>query len=175
MLTLSFQSESCEMGRGFQGDLQASVGDAARYVDGNDVSWVSGPVGLLDIEVAGVTVRNQEIALVDEANWLGDNQTSGVMGLGYPITTQVYKESDQDNVWEPGSPAQMKYDPIFTSMVKQGLTSNQFSLAMDKTTGQGYLSFGGLPPVNHASDFGKTPIRNVVSSWRKFWVPSQYL
>jgi len=125
-----------------------------------DDSYLVGQAGYLDLTVGGINVRNQQIVLVDEASYLGDGVTSGVLALGYSVTGQIFT-SDNTNDWYPGSPAQKRYDPVFATMVKQGLNPSIFSLAMDKAAGTGYLAFGGLPPVSHNSDFGKTSIRIV--------------
>ena len=107
-----------------------------------------------------MTVKHQEMAFIDQAAWDGDGVTSGTLGLGYPITTRVFNNSDEAMSY-PGSPTHRKYDPVFTSMYKQNLTPPVFSLAMNRSSNSGWLAFGGLPPVDHKPDFAKTPIRVV--------------
>jgi hypothetical protein len=150
----------CGFGSTFNGTFQ-SVADTARFsIRYGDGTSVSGQVGYQNATVAGLTVQKQEMAFVDQAFWDGDGVTGGVMGLCYPITTRVFS-STNETLKYPGSPTHRKYDPIFTSMYKQNLTPPVFSLAMNRTSESGWLAFGGLPPVDHSPDFGKTPIRIV--------------
>lgn len=138
---------------------------ARSYVDG---TYVSGYFGFDDVTVGGLTVRHQQLALVNDTYWYGDGETSGLLGLAYPLRTGV-----------DGNVAQ--YNPVFTSMWEDGLTQPLFALGLSRdppnttitatatnngsvaapTTGQeaSYMAFGGLPPVDYdASTWTRTPI-----------------
>lgn len=130
---------------------------AIRY---GDETQVAGHATYKDVTLAGQTIKSQEIAFITEAVWAGDGVTSGTMGLSYPITTRVFNSSEETFKY-PGSPTHQKYDPVFTSMYKQNLSSAVFSLAMNRTAKMGWLSFGGLPPVAVKPDYAKTAIRIV--------------
>ena len=157
----SQQPLDCNFGPTLNAAFTATVPDVQKYAwTFPDESYLVGTAGHLDLTIGGITARNQQVVLIDEASYLGDGTTSGVLALGYNITGQIFASQDT-NDWYPGSPAQRRYDPVFTTMTKQGLNPPIFSLAMDKNTGSGYLAFGGLPPVSYDQNFGKTPIRIV--------------
>lgn len=80
------------------------------------------------------------------------------MGLAYSGLTSQWKGSDPSSDSE-----RVPYDPIFTTMYKQNLTSAMFSMAIQRQSG-GYIAFGGLPPVNVTGDFVKTDIQMMQSS-----------
>lgn len=120
-----------------------------------DLEFITGVMGYETITVAGITVEHQEVALVNYTYWFGDSVTSGLMGLAYPRLTSAYvgmNSSVNDN------DKQVPYDPIMTTMIKQGLIEPMFSLSLDRDSGSGYLALGGLPPVNHTGSFASTPI-----------------
>lgn len=120
-----------------------------------DLEFMTGVMGYETVTVAGITVEHQEVALVNYTYWFGDSVTSGLMGLAYPRLTSAYvgtNSSVNDN------DKQVPYDPIMSTMVKQGLIEPMFSLALDRSSGTGYLALGGLPPVNHTGSFATTPI-----------------
>lgn len=130
---------------------------AFTYGDGESIG---GQTGYEDITIAGVTVKKQEMLLANRATWYGDGITSGILGLSYPLETKIFNTTDQSQNFA-GSPSHSKYDPIFTSMYKQGLVPPLFSMAMDRSAQKGWLAFGGLPPVDHGSDYARAPIRIV--------------
>jgi hypothetical protein len=130
---------------------------AILYGDGETLR---GSPGYDDITIAGITVKKQEIGIMNQVSGGGDGITSGLLGLAYPILTRAFNGSNPKNT-NPGDPGQMVYDPIFTTMCKQGLLSPQvFSMSMDRN-GSGWLTFGGLPPVNYSTKIGSTPIKMV--------------
>jgi hypothetical protein len=99
--------------------------------------------------------------MVDKASWNGGGITSGILGLAYPILTSAFTNTSKPAEHELGSQGHRPYDPIFTTMHKQGLTTPTFSVAVDPHNGTGWLAFGGLPPVDHDPEFAKTPIKKV--------------
>ncbi|KAI9926217.1 hypothetical protein AWENTII_002124 [Aspergillus wentii] len=101
------------------------------------------------VTLADITV-NQEVAVVTKAAWNGGGTTSGLTGLAYPALTSAYS----------GNGKQKAYDPIFTTMYKDGLVDSYFSLAIlrDMSGDAGYLTLGGLPPIHFDETFTSTPI-----------------
>jgi hypothetical protein len=79
------------------------------------------------------------------------------MGLAYPSITSAFTGTDPTK-----DKKAVSYDPLFTSMYKQNLSSSMFSMAIQRNSG-GYIAFGGLPPVTFNETFAKTPIQ-VLSS-----------
>ena len=133
------------------------------YQDGE---WLNGVMVREDVSLAGITVKQQEIALVTDAAWYGDGYSSGLIGLAYPLLTNAYSGNDpSDDVAGDNMP----YAPLFTSMYEKGLTASMFSLALsrdasDQSPGAvsgGYLAIGGLPNIPHGKTFINTTI-NVV-------------
>lgn len=55
---------------------------------------------------------------------------------------------------------QITYDPLFTTMYKEGVIPPLFSLAILRDTSgpSGYLALGGTPPVNYVQEYTSTPI-----------------
>ncbi|KKA27648.1 hypothetical protein TD95_001230 [Thielaviopsis punctulata] len=124
-----------------------------------DGEFLTGYLGTQDITVAGITVKNQTMGVVNYAGWEGDGTTSGLMGLAFPGLTSAYGGTVPSEDGETGH-TQIQYSPIFTNMVKQGLSDNLFSLAISRNLegNSGYLAFGGLPPVTYTGSFVTTPI-----------------
>lgn len=102
--------------------------------------FITGTIGFENLTLGGFTVSKQTIALIDNAHWNGDGVTSGLMGLAYPSLTNAHHGDDPsvDNVNATRAP----YDPIFTSMWRQNLTSPVFSLALGRDDEESYLTFG---------------------------------
>ena len=116
---------------------------------------VRASAGREDVTIAGITVKKQRVGLAHQVFGGGDG-TSGVLGLAYPVLTQAFVGGN-DTDRNPGSGNQDIYDPIFTTMSKQGLVvPPYFSMAMDRNH-TGWLTFGAAPPVAHSS-FSNAPI-----------------
>jgi Eukaryotic aspartyl protease len=77
------------------------------------------------------------------------------MGLAYPGITSEYQGTvpAQDS-----NSAKNNYNPIFTTMYQDGLSSAMFSMAIMRGTNGGYMSFGGMPPVTYGT-VATTPIQ----------------
>jgi len=133
------------------------------YYDGE---YLNGVMVTENITLAGIKVSQQEIALVEEAAWRGDGVSSGLVGLAYPFLTNAYPGTNPDN---DQSGNNLPYNPPFTTMYTENLTSAMFSLALNRpaantnptaSTG-GYLAIGGIPNIKHDATFASTSI-NVV-------------
>ncbi|KAF7712948.1 Acid protease [Penicillium ucsense] len=115
-----------------------------------DGEFLNGVMGTNQITLAGIEVT-QEMALVNFAGWNGDGVTSGLTGLAFPALTSAYSNSTKK---------QIPYNPIFTTMYEEGKVFPLFSLAIlrDVSGPSGYLTLGGLPPIDFVPEFASTPI-----------------
>ena len=111
------------------------------YADGE---VLTGIVGTERVKLAGITVTNQQVAVVDHAAWFGDGISSGLVGLSFPILTSAYKGT---NPTLDSKATQAIYNPVFTNMYSEGNVAPLFSLAIDRGTSGGIMAIGGLPPV----------------------------
>ncbi|KAL2041784.1 hypothetical protein N7G274_005568 [Stereocaulon virgatum] len=101
---------------------------AISYSDGE---LLTGSFGKEKVTVAGITVNDQQIAVVTRANWNGDGYSSGVLGLGFPANTKAYSGVN------PGANSQnsrVGYNPFFTSAYTEGNVPPLFSLALSPAT-----------------------------------------
>ncbi|KAF2433961.1 acid protease [Tothia fuscella] len=143
---------TCNFGPTYDGTITQIAGQDFQISYG-DGEFVTGVFGTQDVEIAGITVQDQQVALGTSAFWNGDGISSGLVGLAYPAITSAFKGNTR-----------ISYDPLFTSMTKQGLSSSMFSMAIQRggQTG-GFIAFGGLPPVTFDETFAKTPIQVLTS------------
>jgi len=121
-----------------------------------------------DVTIAGINVRNQEIALVDRSYFQGDDVVSGLLGLAYSAMTTAYVSTDSGlddrNITGSALDIRVPYSSLVTSMIAQGLNPPFFSLSLTRPTSNnssagGYLTFGGLPPVAiDPAAFASTPL-----------------
>jgi len=86
--------------------------------------------------------------------------SAGLLGLAYDALTSQYSGTDPT---QDSNSNRVLYNPIFTTMYKQGLSTAMFSMAIERGTG-GYLAFGGLPPVNTTGGFTNTTIQKMTLS-----------
>ena len=121
-----------------------------------DSEVLTGIVGTERVTLAGITVKNQQIALVDNAAWFGDGISSGLVGLSFPILTSAYKGTDPTL---DSKATQVVYNPIFTNMYSEGHVAPLFSLAIDRGTSGGLMAIGGLPPVIFSPLFASAPFQ----------------
>lgn len=128
------------------------------YTDGE---YLFGPYGKEQVTVAGVTVKDQQIATVQSANWNGDGVSSGVLGLGFPGNTGAYSGASQIS---DGPDTHIQYNPFFTSATTEGSVAPLFSLALSRDATGGMLAIGGLPPVAYVPVFASTPFQLLAAS-----------
>lgn len=154
----------CGFGEGFKGNLSEGLITnepfTRTYGDG---TFVSGYFGFDDVTIGGVTVKHQQIAIVNNTYWYGDGKISGMLGLAYPLMTGLGSVVDA-------------YDPIFTTMWKTGEILPLFTLALSRDDEgrnvtkeeSSFLAFGGLPPVDYDdATWARAPIESMetVPSW----------
>lgn len=114
------------------------------YIKYGDGEIVSGPMGYSDITIGNLTVRKQQVCLANTTYWVGNNVTTGLMGLAFPSLTSSYIGTDADdhNPYD-----EIQYPPLFTNMVNQGLVQPFFSIAISRNSSGGVIAFGGTPYV----------------------------
>lgn len=108
-----------------------------------ELEILRGDMAYAPISLAGLTVAQQEVALVDYAAWSGDGHSSGLLGLAYPSITSATNRTTGKGV---------EYNPLFTNMVDQGLVSDAvFTIALDQVPQNysvlapaGVMAVGGL-------------------------------
>ena len=114
-----------------------------------DGEFINASTGLQDVTLAGLTAKNTQVGLANSAFWLGDKVTSGLMGLAFPLLTHAFNATTGDR---------LEYDPVLTTMIKQGVMDPMFSLAFERNGNGGVLALGGVPPMILDSPFATTPI-----------------
>ena len=122
-----------------------------------DGEFLTGIVGREEVTFAGITIKDQEIAVVDAAAWQGDGISSGLIGLGLPAMTRAYAGTDPSK-----DVTRMVYDPLFTHMYTQGFITPLFSLAIERSSepsSGGQLAIGGLPPGFDGAVFTSAPFQ----------------
>ncbi|MCJ1413179.1 hypothetical protein MMC19_007283 [Ptychographa xylographoides] len=123
------------------------------YADGE---MLIGIVGTEKVTLAGITVDNQEVGVVQLAGWFGDGVSSGLIGLAFPSITSAYK-GNNPSVDSPAS--QLPYNPVFFNMFKEGHVAPLFSLALDRGNATGQLALGGIPPVTFYEPIAAAPFQ----------------
>ncbi|KAL2160700.1 hypothetical protein VTH06DRAFT_896 [Thermothelomyces fergusii] len=155
----SLPQETCGFGETFPGTFQYGLTDPEThmFIAYGDGEVVTGPMGLSDVTVGNITVKQQQVGLANSTYWYGNNQTSGLMGLAFPSLTNAYL----GKVGSHGVENQVQYPPLFTSMVNQGLVDPVFSIAIDRNASTGMLAFGGIAPAS-GLDLGRTAVLDMV-------------
>lgn len=93
---------------------------------------------------------------------MGDEVNSGLLGLAYPLIISAHPANHSSNktYWYDRLP----YNPLLYTMHEKGFIDPYFSIALAHTPQNastafgGYLTIGGLPPVNHSSEFTTVPV-----------------
>lgn len=144
----------CDLGPLFSGNFQeGKIPKEHLYIPYGSGEAVAGYLGYEDVTVAGVTVDHQEIGVVEEAYYLGDGVTSGILGFAYSSLTSAYKGNNFGNDRKSGL---MHYTNFIGNVVKQGKVNPEFSIILDRSGSGSELVLGGLPSGNH--DYTSTPL-----------------
>ena len=127
------------------------------YLDGR---YVTGVLGYEDVGVGNITVKHQEVALIDHAYWQGNGVTSGLIGFGYPSMTSAFHGTDPALDDDKESSA-ARYTPWIFNAIANDLIPHMFSLAIERGAngGGGQLALGGLPSVTFDNTWASTPLR----------------
>ncbi|KAK4691871.1 hypothetical protein P7C71_g5224, partial [Lecanoromycetidae sp. Uapishka_2] len=151
---------ACDFGKTYDESSTFQAIDNENYDQSySDGEYLFGGYGKDEVTVAGITVRDQQIAAVQSANWNGDGVSSGVLGLGFPGNTKAYSGTSQLN-----DDTQIQYNPFFTSATTEGSVAPLFSLAISRDTTGGMLAIGGLPAVAYVPVFASTPFQLLTAS-----------
>lgn len=151
--------DGCFFGSAYTGGFSGGLIHGEHlYVEYGGGEVVQGPVGYMDVSVAGIPVKKQIVALANDTLWYGDNTTSGILGLAYPSITNVFEGSFGDH--DPDF--NMEYAPIFSSMVNQGLVDDYFSIAIARNGSDGALAFGGVPYDLEGVDYSVKAMTDII-------------
>ena len=123
---------------------------------------LNGSMGYAPLRLGGLTLPKQEVALITDAAWSGGSGiTSSLIGFAYPsIVGSTFRSNGSQAV----------YDPIFTTMVKEGIVKDAvFTLALDRvprdtspTAPAGVMAFGGLvSPEYYYPPFTSVPVEKL--------------
>lgn len=142
-LGIEYDQELCGFGTPFPGKFVESIENKHFFIQYGSGEQISGPLGKLDVTVAGIKVENAEVALANLTYWHGNNYTVGLMGLAYPSLTSAYYGNDPSLNSEFNM---LNYNPLFTEMVNQGLLDMPlWSIAIQRNSSDGIIAFGGIP------------------------------
>lgn len=149
------EEDYCEFGPVYDPALSPTYSPIANqnfnisYADGE---YLTGSLGFETVEMAGITVTNQQFATVDRAAWFGDGLSSGLVGLAYRTLTSAYAGTT-------GKGRNIPYDPLFVNMYTNAGIPSIFTFALDRDVNLGgILALGGIPDVPHSPYFATTPI-----------------
>lgn len=153
------KEELCQFGPVFNGTFgEDAIPDQNFNISYMDGEFLTGVMGYETVTLAGITVDKQEVALVNYTYWRGDNITSGLLGLAYPVLTSAFAGNDPT---VDSHDTEVEYSPIITTMIDEGLIPPVFSLALVRNSSDGYLALGGLPPVDYTEPFASAPVKIV--------------
>lgn len=126
----------------------------------SDGEFLDGVYGKEKVTLAGITVNDAQIAVVEVASWAGDTVTSGILGLAFPANTRAFSGTSYsaDSIYN-----QIAYNPLFTSMYVEGSVPQIFSLALERD-GSGQLAIGGTPDVPFVPTFASSPFQLLTTS-----------
>ena len=148
---------TCDFGPAYPHDRNFSVIDSQNFnTTYGDGEFVTGKMGYESVSLAGITVPQQEVAVVNYAGWFGDKTSSGLVGLAFPAITSAFAGNDPT---ADSSATQKVYNPLFTNMYQQGRVAPVFSIAIERYNNTGVLALGGLPPVLSTPPFASTPFQ----------------
>lgn len=125
-------------------------------IEYGDGEFLTGIFGTEQVTIAGITVKNQQVALANYAGWYGDGIASGILGLAFPALTSAYAGNDPSH---DSQATEIPYNPIFTNMYTEGNVAPMFSLAINRGNIPGLMAFGGLPPVTFFPFFASVPFQ----------------
>lgn len=160
--SMDIPQDQCEFGPSYSLSSTAHViADRNFNISYADGEFLNGAMLYENITLAGITVSQQEIGLVDYAAWYGDGTSSGLVGLAYASLTNQYPgtnpAADQSGDYIP-------YNPLFTTMYTRNQTSAVFSLALQRSGANtasskgGILAIGGIPNIPHDRYFANASV-----------------
>lgn len=115
--------------------------------------YLEGILGTETITLANLTLTGQPFSIATSGFWIGDGQSSGLLGLAFPSASALLEKT---------TPKLRPNDttPVFTSLVRAKLIPPIFSIAITNVNeGPGILAFGGLPRnIKYEPRFVATPM-----------------
>lgn len=150
---------SCYFGPAYTGGFSGGlIEEEHLFIEYGDGEVIQGPLGYMDVSVAGIHVKNQTVSLANTTLWYGNNITSGILGLAYPSLTNAYGGSfgDEEPYYE------YEYAPVFANMVDQGLVDNFFSIAISRNLSDGAIAFGGVPEYLDGVDYDSKAMTDII-------------
>lgn len=141
----------------------------------------SGAMAYEKVTLGNITADHQKIGVANVSNPMGDEVNSGLLGLAYPSLSSAHpaNHSSNETYWFD----RRVYNPLLFTMHQNRQMDPYFSIALARapqntsTAFGGYLTLGGLPPVNH-SQFTTVPveiIKNIPANYtsgkkvRSYW------
>ncbi|KAL3458895.1 aspartic peptidase domain-containing protein [Aspergillus heterothallicus] len=123
----------------------------------------SGVMAWEEVSIAGINVPRQRVAIADKSTPMGDEISSGLLGLAYPSLTSAHPSNITDNTTYFYN--RITYKPLLFTMYDEGLIADSYFshvIARNPTNRSvgfgGYLSLGELPPVKHSDDWAVAPV-----------------
>ncbi len=127
-----------------------------------DSTYVNGIYGHETVTIAGIPVQKQQVAVVNDAAYIADGVSSGLIGFAFPDETSAYAGTI------PAMDTKgIAYNPILTTLFSKGYVAPLFSLALERSSetsgfaAGGLLAIGGLPPVRFSPTFASAPFQLV--------------
>lgn len=122
--------------------------------------YAYGPYGFEPVALGGITVPNQQIAMLSEGHIkVSSGDFAGILGLGYPGMV-AGRKGDTPKHYVNNTDPMIMYDTWLFNAVKQNLTQPVFSMALDMDGG-GLLGIGGVVDVPRKGDFAVSQILKV--------------
>lgn len=152
-------TSKCAFGKLWNGKYEeGQVAGENFNISYGDGEFLVGTLGYEDVTIAGVTVKHQEIASVNEGYWVGDGVTSGIAGFAYSSLTSAYtgnnpaKDNPQTN--------NVHYTNWIDNAIDEGKIDSLFSIAIERGAngGGGQVALGGLPTISFDHTFASTPL-----------------
>ncbi|GIJ85100.1 hypothetical protein Asppvi_003955 [Aspergillus pseudoviridinutans] len=155
---------NCQVGPQFSGDFTGGQIENVNFNISYGTGILAGKFGWEDITIANITVKDAQVAVVDQAYFNFD--VSGLFGLAFASLTSEFPGNDPTKNIKTHY---MTYEPVFYKMVDQHLSLPTFSFAPDRDGPNGYFAVGGIPPVNTT---GKTASASILTSKETHSKPS---
>jgi hypothetical protein len=118
--------------------------------------FVTGHFGFDDVTIAGLAVKNVQVAAATAGFLPANDLFDGILGLAFAPLTSEHVGID---LLKDDSTTRTNYEPIILKTFKQNLTSPSFAFAPKRNGTDGFLSFGGPPPV---PTVGRTAVTDIL-------------
>ena len=145
---------NCSFGRMYDAEKTFKEIPGQHYWNSyKDGSFGQGRLGYDMVEIGGVVIQHQTIAIVNNTDYNGDSGSSGILGLGRDGLTRAFADSPNQRhsliTWKT-------YKSFITEMVSDPQLPHIFSLALDESGGS--LAFGKTSAEHAPTDFVRAPL-----------------